>query len=780
MSKAFVKFTLAALLALLLVQTVCAVETYQMIAQWGSPGSGDGQFNYPVGIAMDASGNLYVADEKNNRIQKFDSDGGFLAKWGSYGTGDGQFNWPCGVTVDPSGNVYVSDYGNSRIQKFDSNGGFLAKWGSYGTGDGQFNYPWGIAMDASGNVYVADYYNNRIQKFDSGGGFLTKWGSYGSGDGQFYDPSGIAVDASDNVYVTEVENHRIQKFDSGGGFLTKWGSFGTGDGQFNHPVQVAVDTSAKIYVADLFNDRIQKFDSNGGFITKWGSFGSGNGQFYYPYGIAVTVDASGNVYVVDGYNHRVQKFGKQQSMMVVVHSPVDIKVTDPDGLVISKTENQITGATYTERDLDGDGSPDGIITVPNPKVGNYQISVTPKAGADPNSKYTLTAELNGVTLTLADNVMIQDITGVPYGIQVKNTGEIVITPTAMVLLKDSLGTGLSGGSVQYYSSGWKDFGITDNEGKVTKELPPGNYNFRMTYGSASVDKQQDVKLNPVVTFQTRGVSVEFRDSTNQLMDTGIVQYYASGWKPFGTTSGGTVSKELLPGNYNFRMTYGSASVDKQQDVKLNQVVTFQTQKVTAELRNSAGQLMDSGTVQYYASGWKPFGTTSGGTVSKELLPMNYNFRMTYGSASVDKQQDVKLNQIVTFQTQKVTAELRNSAGQLMDSGTVQYYASGWKPFGTTAGGTVSKELLAMNYNFRMTYGGASVDKQQDITAIPTVTFQTGKVVSDSGTCTKYYASAWKPFTNGMELLPQTYNFRFNVGTPDTQFSIQSATINHIK
>ena len=138
----------------------------------------------------------------------------FLTKWGTQGSGDGQFDTPVGVAVDASGNVWVADYGNNRIQKFDSSGSFLSKWGSYGTGDGQFDSPIGVAVDASGTVYVAELYNHRIQKFDSNGTFLAKWGTWGSGDGQFDRPRGVAVDASGNVYVADTYNHRIQKFGS--------------------------------------------------------------------------------------------------------------------------------------------------------------------------------------------------------------------------------------------------------------------------------------------------------------------------------------------------------------------------------------------------------------------------------------------------------------------------------------------------------------------------------------------------------------------------------------
>ena len=91
---------------------------YSFITKWGSFGTGDGEFERPDGIAVDSSGNVFVADTENHRIQKFDSNGNFITKWGSSGTGDGEFDWPDGVAVDSSGDVFVADSGNNRIQKF--------------------------------------------------------------------------------------------------------------------------------------------------------------------------------------------------------------------------------------------------------------------------------------------------------------------------------------------------------------------------------------------------------------------------------------------------------------------------------------------------------------------------------------------------------------------------------------------------------------------------------------------------------------------------------------
>jgi sugar lactone lactonase YvrE len=279
---------------------------YEFAAKWGGYGGGDGQFYNPHGIALDASGFVYVADTNNHRVQKFDANGVFLTKWGSFGTGDGRIGCTGGIAVDASGNVYVTELCNDRVQKFSASGAFLAKWGATGSGNGQFNAPAGIAVDRFGNVFVTDQANDRVQKFDVNGAFVAKWGSRGSGDGFFYSPDGIAVDGSGYVYVADLNNFRIQKFTTTGVFVAKWGGSGGADGQFAGPAGIAVDGSGNIFVAEYGGNRIQKFAPNGTFLGKWGSTGTGDGQFNMPEGIAV--DPWGNVYVTEINGHRVQKF----------------------------------------------------------------------------------------------------------------------------------------------------------------------------------------------------------------------------------------------------------------------------------------------------------------------------------------------------------------------------------------------------------------------------------------------------------------------------------------
>ena len=206
-------------------------NTGAFVMGWGETGTAPGQFAAPIGIAADANGNVYVVDHENNRVQKFKVqringawDVQVVTTWGGFGSANGQFNGPYGIALDSSGNVWVADGRNHRLQKFDSNGRFLASIGSYGTGDGQFITPTWLSFDSTGAYYVAetnadpqnlaDPYisNQRIQKFNADGTFALKWGTYGENGGQFKLPFDIVVDAAGNAYVSDYYNTRLQKF----------------------------------------------------------------------------------------------------------------------------------------------------------------------------------------------------------------------------------------------------------------------------------------------------------------------------------------------------------------------------------------------------------------------------------------------------------------------------------------------------------------------------------------------------------------------------------------
>ena len=346
-------------------QTVVGT-TYTFSFAFGSLGSANGQFNRPFAIAADSSGNVYVVDTGNNRVEEFSSSGVYVTQWGSKGAGNGQFSSPGAIAIDSSDYVYVVDSGNNRVEKFSSSGGYVAQWGSFGSGNGQFLAPHGVAI-ASGYVYVADNGNNRVEEFTSSGVYVTQWGcasprsslpacTAGSGNGQFNGPFGIAIDSSDNVYVTDARNNRVEEFTSSGVYVTQWGSMGSGNGQFNFVSGVAIDSSDNVYVVDTGNNRVEEFTSSGVYVTQWGSTGSGNGQFSDPYYVVVE---SGYAYVTDYGNNRVEVF-------------------QPSTTEVTQSEPVITGWSVN----------------PNPPLMGkpYQITVEVQ-NPDPNNAHTYTLQL---------------------------------------------------------------------------------------------------------------------------------------------------------------------------------------------------------------------------------------------------------------------------------------------------------------------------------------------------------------------------------------------------
>ena len=267
--------------------TVCTLgEDY--VNEFGSFGEADGQFVWPISIALDSDGNVYVADQWLNRISIFDKDGQFLAKWGVAGTDDGQLNQPFGIAFDRKEHLYVVDSQNNRIQNFTKDGQFLANWGEAGSGPGQFNLPWGVAVDDKGDVWVADWRNDRIQKFTADGEFLAEFGSSGSGVGELNRPAGVAIDRRGDIYVADWGNNRLQVFTADGRHITtltgdatlsKWGqaqlelnpdmirqrnlvSDLKRERRFWNPTAIAIDPNERILVADCQRHRIQVYQKH--------------------------------------------------------------------------------------------------------------------------------------------------------------------------------------------------------------------------------------------------------------------------------------------------------------------------------------------------------------------------------------------------------------------------------------------------------------------------------------------------------------------------------------
>ena len=318
----------------------------------GMFGSADGsgsaaRFNAPDGIAVDSSGNLYVADTLNSTIRKITSTGvvtTLAGTPGGIGSADGtgsaaRFNYPDALTVAGT-TLYVAEAYNSTIRKVTSTGvvtTFAGTSGAFGNINGtgsaaRFNSPYGVAATTTGIIYIADSGNHEIRKITPAkavttfaGSATTDGGGIGSSDGtgriaRFNYPNGVAVSGT-TVYVGDTYNHTIRKITSNGLVTTFAGTAGvpgSADGignaaQFYRPFGVAADKAGNVYVADASNSTIRKITSAGVVTTLAGTAGvigstDGSGsaaQFFYPF--AVAVDGAGNLYVADTNNYTVRK-----------------------------------------------------------------------------------------------------------------------------------------------------------------------------------------------------------------------------------------------------------------------------------------------------------------------------------------------------------------------------------------------------------------------------------------------------------------------------------------
>jgi hypothetical protein len=286
------------------------LPTYSWKQNFGSSGTGNGQFGPELGGIVTVPGeSLRVADSNNSRIQAFTIGGTYDGQFGAFGTGNGQFKSPGGVAKDASNNLYVADTGNDRVQVFDSAGKYLRQFGVAGSGEGQFNYPYGVAVDpASEKVFVTDAVLNRVEVFTQGGEFVRQFGSTGSGNGQFNVAVGIAVNRSGNLLVADYNNCRIEELSPTGSYLGQFGTCGTEDGQFKSPLGVATDLEGNVWVSDSGNRRIEVFSLNHEFRQKFGATGTGSERLGLGvFGITLNVD--GSLSIADGWSHRISRWG---------------------------------------------------------------------------------------------------------------------------------------------------------------------------------------------------------------------------------------------------------------------------------------------------------------------------------------------------------------------------------------------------------------------------------------------------------------------------------------
>lgn len=169
------------------------------------------QLQRPTGLALDSRlGVLHVVDTLGHRILSFDLDGNRLREIGRRGNGDGEFNFPVAIAVDGRGRLFVSDAMNFRIQILDPEGRFLGSFGRAGDGPGDFDKTKGIAVDAAGHIYVVEALHDVVHVFDMEGRLLTVIGGTGTRSGEFWLPAGIHIDGQARIWVSDSANHRVQ------------------------------------------------------------------------------------------------------------------------------------------------------------------------------------------------------------------------------------------------------------------------------------------------------------------------------------------------------------------------------------------------------------------------------------------------------------------------------------------------------------------------------------------------------------------------------------------
>uniref|UniRef100_A0A1X7UUL3 RING-type domain-containing protein n=1 Tax=Amphimedon queenslandica TaxID=400682 RepID=A0A1X7UUL3_AMPQE len=238
--------------------TILDREEKKVKSLGGEGGSGNVKFSIPHGITITLDKFILVSDETNS-IQKISMDGYFIASVGERGSGPQQFNNPYGISISPiTGQVYIADNGNHRIQILNPDLTFSHLFGSKGSANGQFLSPRGIAIDSHGLVYVVDKNNHRIQKFSPDGKFVGQFGTEGSGPGQLKEPHVITIDtvATGLVYVSEWGHNRISVFTSDGVFVRK---FRSKTDPFISPKGLAFDKDGFLYACFDFHDRLAVF-----------------------------------------------------------------------------------------------------------------------------------------------------------------------------------------------------------------------------------------------------------------------------------------------------------------------------------------------------------------------------------------------------------------------------------------------------------------------------------------------------------------------------------------
>jgi sugar lactone lactonase YvrE len=377
-------------------------------------GTANNQLYSASGVAVDAAGNVYVADQFNARVQKWApgaTTGVLVAGGNGQGSAANQLDHPTYIQLDASGNIYIADQKNNRIQKWapGATTGTTVAGGTQGTGATQLNQPQGIYLDAAGNLYIADTGNHRIQKWAAGastGTTVAGGNGVGSGANQFTIPTGVFVTPDNTVYVADQNNNRIQKWPVGAttGTTVTGGSQGSGANQFYHPSSVFIDAAGDLFVSDQLNNRIQERVAGASTnVTVAGGNGQGGNANQLKASFGLCLDAAGNLFVADVGNFRIQKyaFGLQKTYTPASSGNYTVTATTAAGCVGTSTALAVNSAPTVSVSSVAQ-------TVTNPPNGSATASATGgmnpytylwSNGSTSTSIHNLTAGMYCLTVT---------------------------------------------------------------------------------------------------------------------------------------------------------------------------------------------------------------------------------------------------------------------------------------------------------------------------------------------------------------------------------------------
>lgn len=275
---------------------------------WGEPGVGEGQFDKPRAMTIDAEDRIYIVD-MTGRVQVFTTDGEFLRSWRTPEIYQGK---PCGLGLSHAGEILVADTHYFRVLFYTTEGERIEEktiGGKTGTGPGEFGFLTDVVQDSQGNYYVGEYgERDRIQQFDPDAKFVRLWGGHGREPGQFVRPQGMLMDKDDRLWVADACNHRVQIFDvtqDPPELVGGWGQEGSAPGDLRYPYGIIFLADGNVALAEYGNHRIQILTREGKPVGTWGHAGRNPGELHQPW--ALCQDSQGRLHVLDTYNHRVQR-----------------------------------------------------------------------------------------------------------------------------------------------------------------------------------------------------------------------------------------------------------------------------------------------------------------------------------------------------------------------------------------------------------------------------------------------------------------------------------------